>query len=301
MNCNLAKADNSMSNNKHFGFSLATFLTGCFMSLSAVTAQAEVCGSPEYDDYYGNSRTCPFKNAVEGTEALTAQDQAFLSSVNETRVIDRWYMRLLVGKPKVKIDDISNNSNGTLAGFPPTQTSFTQDLYQLLLAGGHVWQQWGVELELFFSKRFSFTENPVFTGAPATAYQSGIPIQVEAELNQFAAFVNVQYIIPRLVSWYPSRLQVHLNAGAGGALKTTSVSAFGLTGTPYESNSGRTLSGAGNLGFGARYQITPNILVDFDYRYIYVGKATFGPVMGAQFKTDKIRSNDFFFGATYQY
>jgi opacity protein-like surface antigen len=302
MELSLAKMDNSMLNNKNRIFSLATYMAGCLLSFGIMSsANADVCGSPEDDDYFGNARTCPFKNAIEGTEALTDSDRAFLSSVYQTRVIDRWYVRLLIGKPKVKLDDLSNSSNGGLSGFPLTQTSFTQDLYQGLLAGGHVWQQWAVEAELFFSKKFSFTENPVFSGVPVAAWQSGIPLQTESELNQFALFFNVHYIIPRYFNWYPTRLQAHINAGAGIGLKTTSTNAFSLTGAPFESNSNRTISGVGNLGVGARYQITPNILVDVDYRYIYMGKATFGPVMGVQYKTDKIRSNDFFFGATYQY
>ncbi|MGD9592007.1 MAG: outer membrane protein [Candidatus Berkiella sp.] len=269
----------------------------CFSS----TASFAVCGMDDEDDYYGSAETCPFKNAVEGTEALNPSDVAFLNAVNATRIINRWYMRLMVGKPKIKLDDIENDSVGTFNGLPPFTPAFNQNLLQVTLAGGYFWEQWAAEFEILFSKRFDFTFAPVFLSA-------ALPVpQAQVQLNQVAAFINLQYVVPRLFSWYPRRLQIHFDAGVGPSLKMANVSTFTLAGAPLQSGSKRTLTAGANLGLGARYQVTANILVDVAYRYFFLGKAQFGPALAAnaaqdvQFTAKTVQSNGFFAGALYQF
>lgn len=279
------------------------FLLFSLMSFSSVSA---LCGMDEDDDYYGNAETCPFKNSVEGTEALTAKDVAFLNAVESTRVINRWYVHFFIGKPRVKIAEIENNSTGDFSGLAMGTDNITDNLLTATISAGYVWQQWALELELYGSKKLTYTLSPVYVGvtAPAT------PLAVQGEVQQAALFLNLQYIVPRLFSWYPKRLLLHLDGGAGGSLKSTSVNTMSLTGTTFQSGSGRTIAAAGNLGVGAKYQITPHILVDVAYRYFFLGKTNFGPALGnavtspnpaVQFRSTRYTTNGFFAGAQYQF
>ena len=248
-----------------------------------------------YNDevYYGSAVTRPFEYAIEGSEVLDPDEQAYLNAVERTRLINRWYARIVVGKPQMKIDELNNYSNATvLAGLGPTQTSVEASLYQGLLAGGYLWQNWGVEGELFISKKMDFNEDPVYFG---------VPLNGELTLQQFALFVNVQYVIPRWFSWYPTKLQIHFDGGIGGALKMADLSTTSLTGVPRQSGSNRTISFVQNLAVGFRYQVTASFLVDAMYKYLFLGKATFGPVENVQYQSLKLSSNGFFIGATYQF
>ncbi|MBS0290860.1 MAG: outer membrane beta-barrel protein [Proteobacteria bacterium] len=290
-----------MFNNKHRNLYFHHFillLCLAFLFIQSPTLLA-VCGLDEDDDYYGNAETCPFKNAVEGTEELTPKDIAFLNAVNATRIINRWYMRFFIGQPKVKLSELENEAVGAFNGITMPVTSVSENLLQATLAGGYFWEQWALELELYFSKELDFTLSPVYTD---------VPISAATTLNQAAAFVNVQYVIPRLFSWYPRRLQIHFDAGLGAALKMANLSlSSAINGTPFQSSSTRTFTGAANLGIGARYQITAHILVDVAYRYFFMGKTNFGPadvvspMFDVQFTSEKLQSNGWFIGAVYQF
>ncbi len=275
------------SSNAHLGL-LCIFL--CLVTKN-VWASFDVVGE-DTDSYYGNGETRIFKDAVEGTDTLSPQDSNYLNAVETTRVTQRGYMRLLLGKPRVKMSDFTVFSNNPAIAAPPISASVQSDLYQLLLAGGYRWENWAAEMELLFSKKLNQTLNPIAVG---------VPFQATFKLNQFAAFFNLQYIIPHWFSFYPSRLQIHLDAGVGPALKNTSTSVFALNGTPVQSQSNRTISGAGNLGVGFRYQVTASFLVDVAYRYFYLGKVTFGPVQSLNLQSKKLQSAGLFIGATYQF
>jgi opacity protein-like surface antigen len=257
-----------------------------------------VCGMDEDDDYYGLAETCPFKNSVEGTEGLTPADQAFLNAVEATRIINRWYMRVFIGKPKLKLNNFSNTSLNDFNGLQVSSTSAKQNLFEATLAGGYFWEQWALEFELWFSKRLNFTLNPVYTG---------VPVNLTGNMNEVAAFFNVQYVVPRLFSWYPRRLQIHFDAGVGPALKMSSINLFTTAGTPLQRGSTRTITAAANLGLGARYQISPHWLVDVAYRIFFLGKTNFGPATAVtptqvvQFQAQTVQSSGFFIGAMYQF
>ncbi len=295
---------NSMFNNKQRKpiFLRCLQLMLLLLCFSSSISHALVWGiDQDDDDYYGNSETEPFKEAIDGTEALSPSDVAFLNAVNATRIINRWYMRLMIGKPKIKLDDIQNDSVGTFNGLSTFTPAFNQSLVQVTLAGGYFWEQWAAEFEILFSKRFDFTFAPVFLSTT-------LPVpQVQVELNQVAAFINLQYVLPRLFSWYPRRLQIHFDAGIGPSLKMANVSTYSITGVAYQSGSKRTLTAGANLGLGARYQVTANVLVDVAYRYFFLGKAEFGPALAANaaqdvaFSAKTVQSNGFFAGAVYQF
>ncbi len=241
--------------------------------------------------YYGNGVTRPFKNSVEGTEVLTAEDKAFMASVQRTRITERMYLRFLVGHPRVKLNKITNNSTYPLDSLQIATPNFTDNLYQYGIAGGKVWENWGVELEGLISKKLKYYSSPLFAGGTGAA---------SADLDSYALLFNVQYIIPHWISLYPRRLQIHLDAGAGVALNNTNSTAYDATGAPIESASAYQTPVAGMLGAGARYQITPNILFEMTYRFISWGKTKYGPVLGYQFQSNELTSTGLFIGLTYQ-
>ncbi|MGE3319061.1 MAG: outer membrane protein [Candidatus Berkiella sp.] len=283
-----------MFNNKLKGslttaFALAlAFLCGhttpCFATFDVMDDDIE-------GGYYGNGVTRPFRNATEGTETLSAEDAAFLQSVQQTRITERWYMRVLVGHPRVKLNKINNNSSYPLDALQIAQPNFTDNLYQIGFAGGKIWENWGMEIEALLSKRLKYYANPMFLGEDVGA---------SADLTSYALLFNVQYIIPHWISLYPRRLQIHLDAGAGAALNNTNSTGYDATGAPTESASARQTPVAGMLGIGARYQITPCILFDLTYRFISWGKTKYGPVQGFQFQSNELTSQGLWVGLTYQ-
>lgn len=260
-----------------------------FLCLTSFSSFASFGVMDEYEEgYYGNAQTREFYEDIEGTEALGPRDRAFLNSVQATRITNRWYLRALVGHPKVKVSNLTNVSGGPLAYLVPETTSITDNLYQLLLAGGKVWQNWGFEGEILLSKPLNYSFN-----------EGGL-IAASGDLQIFALFFNVQYIIPRWFDWYPRRLQVHLDAGTGGAIKNSNTSTFTSLGLPLDTSSTRVITLTGQLGVGARYQLAANWLFDFYYRYFDLGKSKYGPNLGVQLQSDKLQVTGYFFGVTYQ-
>lgn len=292
---------------KQNGFVYCSYLILCLISFQTL-AQIEIIAE---DEYFSNGEIRPFKDAIEGTESIRPEELAYLNAVDVTRTINRWYFRIFFGNPRVKLEEIGNKSPDVFMGLEPGETDVTKYLYTLTFAGGKIWNQWALELELYFMKEMKFNIDPPFIGVAGTS---------EVKINQAAAFVNVQYIIPRLFSWYPKRLQIHLDGGIGGALKQgdLTVTVFDITpNTPSmgtSSGSTRTVAPAANLGVGFRYQMTASWLFDLAYRYFFFGKTEIGPAVVAvtdpvtfettyatvEYESNKTQVNGFFIGAVYQ-
>lgn len=271
-----------------------------FQTLAAIEVIAE-------DEYFGNGQTRPFKDAIEGTETIKPEELAYLNAVDATRTINRWYFRVFFGNPRTKLEEIGNTSIGDFVGLSPGTTEVTKYLYNLTFAGGKIWTQWALELELWFMKELKFNIDPAYDGIPSSA---------EVKINQAAAFINVQYIIPRLFSWYPKRLQIHLDGGVGAALKHADLTVYISDPSNTGSGSERTVSPAANLGLGARYQLTAHLLFDIAYRYFFFGKTQIGPATVAandpavaallfnptfEYESNKMQANGFYLGAFYQF
>lgn len=303
----------SMPNNKRriFFSSRGALLAPLFFGLvsTPIWATFDVMDE-DTEGYYGNAQIRPFKDAVDNTDDLSAKDRAFLNSVEETRVTERWYARILVGQPQVKLKSISNKSSPPNDVYQVAYPEATDTLYQFSFAGGHIWEHWGLEIELYFPKTLNYFANPFLAGRTESA---------SAKIKQAALLFNAQYVIPRWFSFYPRKLQVHLDAGFGPALTTTNMSTVDATGVQTDSSSVRTVNAAGMLGVGARYQIVPSLLVDLDYRFYDLGKSNFGPLnigpgntppcptnspncqlQNMKFQSTQIRSSGLFVGATYQ-
>lgn len=248
------------------------------------------------EGYYGNAEIRPFKDVIDGQETLTSRDRAFLNSVEETRVTERNFVRVLVGRPRVKMLNITNKSSVPNDIYQVAKPTITDNIPVLLLAGGHVWEMWGLELELFLSKKLHYDAAPFLVSRTES---------FSATIQQYALLLNGQFILPRWVSFYPRRLQLHLDAGGGPVVKSTNATSMTATGTVVATNSKRNLALVGMLGAGARYQVAPHLLVEFAYRYFNLGKTKFGNIqVGATenmiFQSNQTRSTGLFVGLMYQ-
>jgi len=205
--------------------------------------------------------------------------------------------------------DLNNQSSPPNDLWAVAVPTYSDNLYQYLFAGGYLWQNWGVELELLFSRQLNYYAMPFLVGRFD---------QTNASLKQFAAFINFQYVLPRWFSFYPQRMQIHLDAGVGPAFKSTNMNAVTFLGAVQtDSVSTSTVSAAGMLGVGIRYQVSPSFLVDLNYRFYDLGKANFGPITfppnpgcngtptlcaleNMKFQSKQFRQSGFYIGATYQ-
>ncbi len=181
-------------------------------------------------DYYGNATIPPFRDAVEGTESLNARERAFLNSLDQARIINRWYVRFLIGNARLQLKEIETTYALTPfspQGFTPVTNTDT-DLLTGLLAWGKLWDSWAVEAEILISRRLQENFNPI---AP------GVPIALYLDINTYALFFNVQYILPHVVSFYPTRLQIHFDAGFGPVYKTTDLETSFANNSPGGANS----------------------------------------------------------------
>lgn len=255
--------------------------------------------SPDTEGYYGNAEVRPFKDVLEGTETLSAQDKAYLESLDQNRLTNRWYFRALIGHPRVKLKKIANKSSPPLDGLTVAEDTQTDNLYQLLLAGGKVWENWALEMELFLSKTLNYSPDPLFGNFPNLFAGSS-----QTDIKQVTLFFNVQYIIPRWFSFQPQQLQIHLDAGFGPSYKTTNTTVYDAAGNGLQSASAYNITAAGMLGAGLRYQLTSHFLIDLAYRFMDFGKTKFAPidatVQQIVIESNQMTSTGPFLGFTYQ-
>ncbi len=277
------------------------FLFCCLISTS-VFAGFDIQDEDEID-YYGNAEFGDFKDAVVGTENITPNERAYLDSVERTSLINRGFVRFLVGRPRIKMSEIQNTTSaGVATAVPITQSNINENEYEFFLIGGYRWEVWSLDFEIFVPTELSYNANPLFATnvLPNPPFKNSNIIW-NAKIQQFAALINLEMIIPRFFDFYPKRLQIHLDAGAGASFKTTNSSTYNLDSTPRQTNSQRTISTMGLLAVGARYQIYSGFLVDVDYRYLALGKTNFGTIEGVELESNKMTSAGFFLGATYMF
>lgn len=289
-------------------------LLSCFFALFWIQpclATMDVMNE-DTEGYYGNAETRPFKDIIDNTEALTPCDKEFLEGVIVTRTTERNYFRAMVGKPTVRLSNIDNKSSPPADIFPVNSPSSSNKLYGLLLAGGHIWENWAMEGELYISRKIkNLAANPFIEDFFITPILPLGPQSASANVNLYALFFNVVYVLPRWFDICPLKLQIHIDAGVGASLKTANLTVTDAFGFTTATNSKQTWALAGLLGAGMRYQMTPNFLVDFAYRYMNLGKAKFGPIqvgpaaeianqLTMKFQSNTLTSSGFFVGLTYQ-
>lgn len=226
------------------------------------------------ESQYGYAQTRPFRQALEGNGVLTPRDRSFLTGLQETRITDRSYVRLLVGDPKVRLDSLNSNR------------------YAIALALGTVSERWGFEGEVFVPKGMRETGIVFPDGTVA-----------DRNVRIYSAFFNVYYIFSQWFEWQPSAFQPYLAAGIGAAYKSvdwSNVVGFALEGnTSTHSAKVKDLL-SWLLAVGFRYQVTPCVLFDCQYRLMHLGKVRW--IRKAQIiPASSLRAGGLFVGLSYQF
>ena len=278
-------------------YSTLCFLTIMMLCLFTAPARAgfdvvDTEPTPPSEDgaYYGNAQNDTFRRAIESEDPLDVQDRAFLSSVHEERLDDRWYFKVRLARPSVKLEDIENRTSGSTLAL--TSSEEKKELFQLTPAFGYRWTRWALELEALISEGMPYRANPLFT--------TGTPVQLKTDVKLFALFGNVEYRIPNFFDLIPKKIYFYLTGGLGVGAKLLDSKVSTVTGTARASETNTNMDLVWNLGLGGRYQVTGNILLDLAYRLIDLGSATIGPVDDYTVHISNIRSTGFHFGVVYQ-
>lgn len=288
------------------GFLACVGMTPCLATIDVMSEDTE--------GYYGNAEIRPFRDIIDNTDELTPCDKEFLEGVVVTRVTERTYFRAMVGKPTLRLSGVENKSSPPADVIAVASPSLSDKKYGLLLAAGHVWEHWAIEGEFYASKKLTLNANPLIPNFPnfiTPALPFG-PQSASANINLYALFLNLVYILPRWFDICPLKLQIHLDAGVGGSLKTANLTITDRFGFTTSTNSKQSWSVAGLLGAGLRYQMTPHFLVDFAYRYMNLGRVRYGPIQVGppllpefqapmKFQTNQVTVSGFFIGFTYQF
>jgi len=233
------------------------------------------------DGYYGNAQVAPFREAIDGTVSISQQDKAFLDSVESLRVTKRYYWRLLIGRPEVKLTKIrgvytaplpATTANPVTIDYCASTPGFCpikQRVSHVKLIYGKRYEDWAFEGQLLLTKAFKIQRTnflPCFTGT----------CEIDAKANMFGLLAHAEYIIPPLFDFMPPRLQIYLNGGAGMAFKITETMVTDTSpGVEAKRTSRRRFNPIAELGVGMRYQVTDRFLADVTYRFTDLGKTSF--------------------------
>jgi len=249
---------------------------------------------------FGNAQNATFRRAIECDSPLDAEDKAFLASVDTNRINNRWRLKALIGRPRIKLENVEVNSTS------PTLTvdgpEFGQDNFQLILGWGYKWTRWAMDLELLGSEQFHHNIN-----SPTILAALPFLSQYSLDARYFAAFLNLEYEIPRFLDIIPSTIHPYIQGGIGAAVKSANNDIVIGTAAAIHS-SHNIVTFAWNAGFGLKFEITGRLLGDIAYRWIDFGGFNTGTLIGAgtdpfaflNVSAKHLRSHGLYFGITYQ-
>ncbi len=249
-------------------------------------AAFEVINEPNVE--YGNAQNEVFRKAVEFEDSLDSTDRAFLSTVEQKRVSNRWYYEAQIGRPEIRVKDVMNETTGMTG--QPANRSTEDDLFLFVIGWGYKWNRFATELELVISESVDYRSNPILTGQT---------IQVDADIQNVTLFWNFEYEIPTFFDFIPSRVHPYVNVGFGPSFKTVDTRSLSLGNQARQTTSERSTDFAYNLSAGVKFQLTANILVGGGYRYMNMGEADIGPIEGIKLSADEYTARGFFVGLTY--
>lgn len=252
------------------------------------------------DNCFGNAQNATFKRAIECDAVLTAMDKAFLANVDENRVNNRWRLKALVGRPRIKLENVEVDSTS------PTLTvdgpELGRDTFQLILGWGYKWTRWATDLEVLAGEQLHHN-----VSSPALLAALPFLSQFNLTARYLALFWNVEYEIPRFLDFLPSTIHPYIQGGAGAAVKGANNDiVIGTAASIHTSHNIVTF--AWNAGFGVRFEITGQLLGDIAYRWVDFGGFNTGTLAGAptdpfaflSVTSKHLRSHGLYFGITYQ-
>lgn len=252
------------------------------------------------DNCFGNAQNATFKRAMECDAALTPSDKAFLMSVDANRVNNRWRLKALVGRPRIKLENVEVNSTS------PTLTvdgpELGRDTFQLILGWGYKWTRWATDLEVLAGEQLY--QN---VSSPTLLLAFPFLSQYNLEARYLSLFWNIEYEIPRFLDFIPCIVHPYIQGGIGGAVKSANNDiVIGTNATIHTSHNIVTF--AWNAGFGVKVEITGRLLGDIAYRWVDFGGFNTGTLTGApadpfaflNVSSKHLRSHGLYFGITYQ-
>ena len=157
---------------------------------------------------------------------------------------------------------------------------------------GYNWAKHGIslrtEMEFLYRTNLGYEANPTFTN-------SWSPTKLTSKMTSKTVLFNGYYDFTNTTKFTP-----FVGGGIGFSMNNTKTNGSLTNGTsPAEGTKSKT-DFAWNVGGGVAYNLTEHIILDVTYRYADLGKAVW-QAGTAQLTSNNLYTNEFLFGARYQF
>ena len=202
------------------------------------------------------------------------------------------YLSGKLGFSLMGASDITNTSNVSGARAEVTKGSTSETVMPIGGAIGYNWAKHGVslrtEMEFLYRTNLGYEANPTFTNAAT-------PTKFTSKMTSKTVFFNGYYDFTNTSKFTP-----FVGGGIGFSMNNTKTNGSLTNGTlPAEGTINKT-DFAWNVGGGVAYALTEHISLDVTYRYADLGKAVW-EAGSVQLTSNNLHTNEFLFGARYQF
>lgn len=202
------------------------------------------------------------------------------------------YVEAKLGGSYTQIDSIKNTSPVAVPA-PVNKTSVDDVIGVAGLAVGLNLKNLGVpvrvEVDYAYRSNMDYNPNPTFIGA-------AIPTSLKSTMDSQTLFANVYYDIETGTAFTP-----YVGGGLGMSWNHTkstgTILATGVEGAAMRQTANNF---AWNIGAGCAYDLTANWKLNAGYRYVDLGKVTWGDSSTSMSSTD-ITSHEVLLGLRYQF
>jgi opacity protein-like surface antigen len=209
-------------------------------------------------NFYGNSQTDSFRNAMNGSTDLTSAEQSERAALIPEKLNDRFFVRIGGNASSEGISSVTNESifdDLSLAG-TPSSTSVKTASNNIQLAFGYTWTDFSLDLEWLSVK--SITYNGSLLGiSPVVPYSTNV--------KGDALIFNLAWIFQDLYNF-----KFYGVGCLGLSLNQSTTSIFNATPTVVKKK-----SPAYGLGMGIRFNLISKLYADMSARYLILGRAKF--------------------------
>lgn len=202
------------------------------------------------------------------------------------------YLSGKLGFSLMEASDITNTSNTSGTRAEVTKSSTSETVMPIGGAIGYNWAKQGVslrtEMEFLYRTNLGYEANPTFTNAAT-------PTKFTSKMTSKTVFFNGYYDFKNTTKFTP-----FVGGGIGFSMNNTKTNGSLTNGaSPAEGTIKRT-DFAWNVGGGVAYNLTEHIILDVTYRYADLGKAVW-QADTVQLTSNNLHTNEFLFGARYQF
>ena len=204
--------------------------------------------------------------------------------------IPQIYLSGKLGLSLMKASDITNTSNP--GGATVTKQSTSETVMPLGGAIGYNWAKHGIslrtEVEFLYRTNLGYDSNPTFTNA-------GTPTKFTSKMTSKTVLFNGYYDFTNTTKFTP-----FVGGGIGLSMNNTTTHGSLTDGTLPASDKIDKTSFAWHVGGGVAYNLTEHIILDVTYRFADLGEAVW-QAGSVQLTANHLHSNEFLFGARYQF